>query len=194
MLAACGTAVDGQIYPQTLRGGGVDGRGGRWQRGAVVVVSQAWQSCSALPSCCCSCGTTTGPAGAGSSGSRATAAGDWKDAHPDAIPSSPGDLDGSADVSRRVSVDVMRKPERHSLALTCGTDYDGFAHPERRVSVVMQLHRRKWGLGRRGTWHRRNAVLGHFTARSLLVHDTRTAPPLFCRRNLVKSRINRTRP
>jgi hypothetical protein len=35
-------------------------------------------------------------------------------------------------------------------------------------------------------------VLGHFTARSLLVHDTRTAPPLFCRRNLVKSRINRT--
>ena len=39
MLAACGTAVDGQIYPQTLRGGGVDGRGGRWQRGAVVVVA-----------------------------------------------------------------------------------------------------------------------------------------------------------
>ena len=35
-------------------------------------------------------------------------------------------------------------------------------------------------------------MLGHFTARSLLVHDTRTAPPLFCRRNLVKSRINRT--
>jgi len=53
--------------------------------------------------------------------------GDWKDAHPDAIPSSPGDLDGSADVSRRVSVDVMRKPERHSLTLTCGTDYDGFS-------------------------------------------------------------------
>ena len=52
--------------------------------------------------------------------------GDWKDAHPDAIPSSPGDLDGSADVSRRVSVDVMRKPERNSLTLTCGTDYDGF--------------------------------------------------------------------
>jgi hypothetical protein len=25
--------------------------------------------------------------------------GDWKDAHPDVIPSSPGDLDGSADVS-----------------------------------------------------------------------------------------------
>ena len=43
--------------------------------------------------------------------------GDWKDAHPDAIPSSPGDLDGSADVSRRVSVDVMRKLERHSLTL-----------------------------------------------------------------------------
>ena len=44
--------------------------------------------------------------------------GDWKDAHPDAIPSSPVDLDGSADVSRRVSVDVMRKPERHRLPLT----------------------------------------------------------------------------
>jgi hypothetical protein len=26
-------------------------------------------------------------------------AGDWKDAHPGVIPSSPGDLDGSADVS-----------------------------------------------------------------------------------------------
>ena len=156
MLAACGTAVDGQIYPQTLRGGGVDGRGGRWQRGAVVVVSQAWQSCSALPSCCCSCGTTTGPAGAGSSGSRATAAGDWKDAHPDAIPSSPGDLDGSADVSRRVSVDVMRKPERHSLALTCGTDYDGFST----CSLVWRCRRFQHGFSdtttkRTGsnTWH-----------------------------------------
>ena len=59
----------------------------------------------------------------------------------DAISSSLGDLDGSADVSRRVSVDVMRKPERYSLTLTCGTDYDGFAHPERR------------GVGRpRGDW------------------------------------------
>ena len=47
------------------------------------------------------------------------------------MPSSPGDLDGSVDVSRRVSVDVMRKLERYSLTLTCGTDYDGFAHPER---------------------------------------------------------------
>ena len=68
--------------------------------------------------------------------------GDWKDAHPDAIPSSPGDLDGSADVSRRVSVDVMRKPERHSLTLTCGTDYDGFAHPERREWDVLAATRR----------------------------------------------------
>ena len=69
--------------------------------------------------------------------------GDWKDAHPDAIPSSPGDLDGSADVSRRVSVDVMRKPERHSLALTCGTDYDGFST----CSLVWRCRRFQHGFG-----------------------------------------------
>ena len=53
------------------------------------------------------------------------------------MPSSPGDLDGSVDVSRHASVDVMRKLERYGLTLTCGTDYDGFTHPERREWDVL---------------------------------------------------------
>ena len=47
----------------------------------------------------------------------------------DALASSPGDLDSSADVSCCEFLEMMSKRPRYSPTLMCGADFDVFAPP-----------------------------------------------------------------
>ena len=45
------------------------------------------------------------------------------------MPSLPGGLDGSADVWRCLTIDMMSKTARYDPTSMCGADFDGFTHP-----------------------------------------------------------------